>query len=88
MSKNWPTKEKDIHLAQTIMEEFSQKQQSDTLSFLELVVNQKDKRMTFRLSNWVFAVSAEFTNLYGASQGDFVTRQVLSKCITKGHVIH
>ena len=86
--KDWPTKEKDIQLAQGIMKEFSQKQERETLSFLDLVVDQKEKRMNFRLSNWVFAVSEQFNSLYGASQGDFVTRQILSQCITSGHVVH
>ena len=40
MKKNWPTKEKDMHLAQLIMEEFASKEQSEALGLFELVVNQ------------------------------------------------
>ncbi|WP_019216389.1 hypothetical protein [Legionella tunisiensis] len=88
MNKNWPTREKDIHAAQRIMEEYANEQNSDSLGLFELVVNQEEKRMDFRLSSWVLTLAEHFKSLYGASQGDFVTRQVISYCITKGETLH
>ena len=81
MKKNWPTKEKDMHLAQLIMEEFASKEQSEALGLFELVVNQNEKRMNFRLSNWVLALAERFNSMYGPHQGDYVTRQVISRCM-------
>ncbi|WP_058462376.1 hypothetical protein [Legionella adelaidensis] len=88
MNKEWPTKEKDMHAAQLIMEEYAREQNSDSLGLLELVVDTEEKKLDFRIANWVIAIAYHFNTLYGANQGDFVTRQVITKCITQGHVIH
>lgn len=88
MNKDWPTKDKDMHTAQRIMEEYANEQNSDSLGLFEVVVNQEEKRMDFRLSSWVMVLAEHFKLLYGASRGDFVTRQVISYCITKGETLH
>ncbi|MFS9415207.1 hypothetical protein QPW89_08235 [Legionella pneumophila] len=44
--------------------------------------------MNFRLSGWVVILAKHFTSLYGVSQGDYVTRQVISRCITQGQTLH
>ena len=88
MNKNWPTKDRDMNTAQRIMEEYANENNSDSLGLFEIVVNQEEKRMDFRLSSWVLALAEHFKSLYGASQGDFVTRQVISSCITKGETLH
>jgi hypothetical protein len=88
MDSKWPTKEKDMYLAQLIMEEFADKQNSDSLGLFELVVSQEEKRMNFRLSNWVLAIAKQFNHMYGVNQGDYVTRQVISRCMTQGQTLH
>ena len=88
MSKQWPTKIQDLHLAQVIMEEFASQQQTESLGLFELVVNETEKRMNFRLSNWVLAIAERFNDMYGPSQGEFVTRQVVSRCMTQGQTLH
>lgn len=88
MSKNWPTKEKDINLAQVIMEAFAGKQNTTALGLFELVVDKVEKRMDFRLCDWVFALAQQFNVLYGAEQGDFITRQVISHCMIQGETLH
>lgn len=88
VNKNWPTQEKDMYIAQLIMEEFASKQNTESLGLFELVVNQDEKRMNFRLSSWVLALAQHFNTMYGANQGDYVTRQVISKCMTQGQTLH
>ena len=88
MNKNWPTKKKDIHIAQTIMEEYAHKQNSESLGLFELVVNQDEKRMNFRIASWVLTLAQQFNAMYGASQGDYVTRQVISRCMVQGQTLH
>lgn len=88
MNKNWPTRDQDMYTAQRIMEEYAKEQNTDSLGLFELVVNQEEKRMDFRLSSWVLLLAEHFKSLYGASQGDFVTRQVISRCITKDETLH
>ena len=88
MNKNWPTKEKDMHIAQLIMEEYAGKQNTESLGLFELVVNQDEKRMNFRLANWVLVLAQQFASMYGAIQGDYVIRQVISRCMIQGQTLH
>lgn len=88
MNKNWPTKNKDMSTAKRIMEEYAKEQNTETLGLFELFVNQEEKRMDFRLSSWVMTLAEHFTSLYGINQGDFVTRQVISRCITQNETLH
>lgn len=88
MKKNWPTKDKDMRIAQLIMEQYASDQQADALGLFELVVNQREKRMNFRLAHWVFALAEQFNSMYGATQGDYVTRQVISHCMKQGQTLH
>lgn len=88
VDSRWPTKEKDMHLAQLIMEEFAVKQNTESLGLFELVVDQEEKRMNFRLSSWVLALAQQFNSLYGANQGDYITRLVISRCMVQGQTLH
>lgn len=88
MNKRWSTKFKDMHVAQRIMEEYAKENDSDSLGLFEVVVNQEEKRMDFRLSSWVLVLAEHFKSVYGANQGDFVTRQIISQCLTNGETLH
>ncbi len=88
MDKNWPTKVRDMHVAQLIMEEYARDQESSSLGLFELVVNQEEKRMNFRLANWVLVLAEHFNSIYGVTQGDFITRQIITHCITQDHTLH
>lgn len=88
MNKNWPTQKEDMHLAQLIMEAFADKQNSDSLGLFELFISPEDKRMNFRLSHWVLMLAKQFNSMYGAQQGDYVTRQVISRCMIQGQTLH
>jgi hypothetical protein len=88
VSNNWPTKAKDMYIAQLIMEEYAYKQKSEALGLFELVVDQDEKRMNFRMSNWVFALAQHFNSMYGAHQADFITRQIISRCMIQDHTLH
>lgn len=87
VNKKWPTKTKDLHIAQVILEEYADKNQTDTLGVFEIVFNAKAKRMDFQLAHWIQTLAHQFTSMYGDHQGDFVTRQVVSRYMTQGHTI-
>ena len=88
MNENWPTKAKDMYIAQLVMEEHAASENMESLGLFELVVDQEEKRMNFRLSNWVCALAERFHVMYGANQGDYITRQVISRCMTQGQTLH
>lgn len=88
MSKKWTTREQDLQTAQSIMEEYAQARNSDTLGLFEIVVNPLEKRMDYCLSGWVLLLAKHFTSVYGSHQGDFITRQVITRCITQNQTLH
>lgn len=88
MSESWPTREKDLQIARVIMEEYANEQDTNSLGLFEIVVDQFEKRMNFRLSGWVMILAKHFVSTYGANQGDFITRQVISRCITQDATLH
>jgi len=88
MSQNWPTRDKDLQAARVIMEEYASERESDSLGLFEIVVDQAEKKMDFRLSGWVIVLAKHFNSMYGVSQGDFVTRQIITRCLTQGQTLH
>lgn len=88
MSHYWTTKEKDIRIANDILEKYADKRHTETLSLFELVVIEKEKRMDFRLADWVRVLALQFNDMYGVTQGEFVTRQVISHYIVREETIH
>jgi hypothetical protein len=88
MSQNWPTRDNDLHAARVIMEEYANERESDSLGLFEIVVDKTEKKMNFRLSGWVIMLAKHFNTMYGVNQGDFVTRQVITRCITQGQTLH
>lgn len=88
MSQNWPTRDKDLRTARFIMEEYANERDSDALGLFEIEVDQIEKRMNFCLSGWVIILAKHFNKMYGITQGNFVTRQVITSCITQGQTLH
>lgn len=88
MKEKWLTRESDMFVAEQIMEEYARHQNSESLGIFELFVNQEEKRMNFRLSNWVLKLAEHFKSVYGDNQGEFVIRKVISRCLTNGQTLH
>lgn len=88
MSDNWPTKYKDMRIAQTIMDEYAQHKQVEALGLFEVVVDERAKSMDFRLAGWVVALASRFHDMYGAQQGDYIIRQVIALCMRQNQILH
>ena len=88
MNRNWPTKYKDMHIAQSIIEKYAVENDHDALGLFELVLNEREKRINFQLSNWVILLAKQFHQLYGAEHGDKVTRWVISHCLIGTQTVH
>lgn len=88
MSENWPNREEDLSAAEQIIEEYANQNDTDALGLFELFLNTQEKRLNFRLSKWVLALTDHFQSLYGATQGEYVTRKVITCCLTNGQTRH
>ena len=88
MQTNWPTKEKDIEAAKNIIEEYVRVHDGDTFGIFEVTVREDKEVPDVRLAEWVVNLSDYFHEKYGADQGDFVTKMVISRCLTQGSIVH
>lgn len=88
MDLKWSTKKQDMQVARLIIDEYADEKGTETLGLFELVVNSGKEQRNLRLSGWVVALSDYFQSTYGNEYGDFVTKMVISKCITNGQTIH
>lgn len=88
MDQNWPTRDRDIQAARVIMEEYANERDSDSLGLFEIVVDSTEKRMDFCLSGWVIILAKHFNSMYGVNRGEFVTRQIITSCLTQGQTRH
>ena len=75
-------------MAKTIIDQYTEATGSEELGLFELVVDEKSKQMNFQLAAWVVILAKHFGTLYGSEQGDLVTRQVISRCLTGNQTIH
>lgn len=85
---DWPTQEKDLSVARKIIEEYATQYNTNALGLFELFLNQKEKRLNFRLSHWVVKLDKHFKSVYGLTQGEYVMRKVISHCLTEGNTLH
>lgn len=88
MSEDWRTKNNDLQAARHIMEEYANERNSNSLGLFEIVVDTSEKRMDYCLSGWVILIAKYFNATYGPNKGSFVTRQVITSCITQGQTLH
>lgn len=89
MQTEWPTKEKDLEVAKNIIEDYVRVHEGDgALGIFEVVVREDKEAPDVHLADWVVSLTDYFQDKYGAEQGDFVTKMVISSCLTQGNVVH
>lgn len=88
MSQEWLTEEKDLQVAALIIDTYSNESEDQPLGLFEMVASNKTEALDLRLANWVVALSEHFSELYGQIQGDYVTRKIVSRCLTSGETVH
>lgn len=88
MSENWPTKAVDLAIAFELIEAYADKNNLQSLSLFELIVNLKKKRINFRIADWVMILASWYRKIYGDEQGNFVICKVISNCIVNGETVH
>lgn len=86
---DWPTKKKDIRLAQFYIERYARSHDLDErIGIFEIKVNSSQKSMDIQLSPWVVEMTANFIQLYGAEKGEAIARRILSLQLIAGQRIH
>lgn len=88
MQTNWPTKEKDLEVAENIIKEYTRSHDSEVLGIFEVTVSHDKEAPEVRLADWVITLTDYFQEKYGVDQGNFVTKMVISRCITHGNTVH
>lgn len=86
--QTWPTKYKDIRIAQEVIDNYAHNHNTQTLNIFDLVFDPIKKRMDVQLSEWITHLIILFTAMYGMEQGDFIARKIISKVIMQGETLH
>jgi len=88
MNIEWPNKEHDLEIASKIIEEYIEQTDGGQLGLFELVISHKKEASDLRISGWVIAIAEYFRSEYGLEHGNFVTKMIISKCLTNGNTLH
>ena len=83
----WKTEERDLQLAEKIIDKYLDYSGGEPLGIFELEVGAGES-IDFRLSGWIRELHDEFETLYGQELGETVTRKVVSRCLTVGEILH
>ena len=86
--KSWSTQAKDMGLAKLIIDQYVEATGAEAVGLFEIVMNPSEKRMNYQLAAWVIVLAQQFSTLYGAEKGDFVTREVISRCLSGNEQVH
>jgi len=87
MSDIWPTRNYDLDTAADIIRKHIALTGDQTLGIFEVNMDGEDDQ-DVKIADWILELAECFYQLYGREQGDFVTKMVVSQCITNGHSIH
>ncbi len=82
----WDTKEYDLSIARKVIENYANDHKE--IGLLQCVFNASKKSLSYELADWIPLIAKEFMDEYGAEQGDFITRKVISYLITNGDTVH
>ena len=85
MSIQWDTQEYDLNIARKIIEKYAADREE--VGLLQCVFNVKKKSLSYELADWIPMLAKEFMDEYGAEQGDFITRKVITYFITIGETM-
>lgn len=86
--KNWSTQSKDMGIAKLVIDQYVEATGVEAVGLFEVVMNPIEKRMDYQLAAWVLVLMQQFAQLYGTEKGDFVTRQVISRCLIGNETVH
>ena len=88
MNENWPTKEKDLKVADKILEHHALTSDFKEFGIVELSLEERRDVPDFKISAWVLKLAAHFYSEYGKEEGDRITKMVITQYLTKGHTVH
>ena len=87
---SWPTKQKDLKVAKSFIDGYAQfvGRKIESVGLFEVVADIAKKSLELKLSPWVIAMTLHFQKIYGNTQGEEITRKILTLYFTQGQTIH
>ena len=87
MNEQWPTQHRDLQIAAHIIQRHIHMNRGEPLGLFEVKTGEQED-FDFTLSDWVVELIDCFSELYGDEQGDFVTKMIVSQCLSQYHTLH
>lgn len=88
MIESWPTRSQDLMTAERVLSYFIDLEAAMKLHIFELAIDIQQKKMNFVLAPWVMALAAQYASIYGAEQGELITRRVISFYMRDSQTLH
>lgn len=83
----WPTKKRDLQIAEKVVHKYSEINEGAPLSFFEVRLNENEAP-DVRISDWLKELANEYRSLYGYEQGELITRLVINQYMLRGQTLH
>ena len=89
MHDEWPTQKQDMQLASEIIERHLVTSDSDTLKFIEFVVDDtQQEKVSVKIPDWITELLKTLRNQYGYEHGHAVASKILTRVFLKDETIH
>ena len=88
MQYDWPTRDEDLRTAEGIIEDYAHFSETGSVGFFEAVLEPMARTVNVRIAGWIEQLAEHFELQYGAETGDRITRQVITRCLLSGDVVH
>lgn len=85
--ENWPTKEKDLAEAVSIIQYYQELNDNEPLELFDASAHQ-DGSLVVENPEWVIAIADRFDELYGFEQGAIITEWVMTQVLLRDETIH
>ena len=87
MTEDWNTQDKDLKVADTIINKYLALNEGEPLGLLDIVVTD-NTAATCELSDWLLECAEYFCQQYGQARGLYVTKKIIARCIIGDSVVH
>jgi hypothetical protein len=88
MQENWPTEQEDLAIANDIIEKHIDMLDEHAELPMPRIMARLDNAVEYLTPDWMIEIAEAFDERYGLTQGDYITRRVLTHYLLRGKVVH
>lgn len=83
----WITQADDIEFAEQTINKHIELNEGEPIGLFEIVIKPNDA-VDICVADWVIELSNHFDEKYGKEKGAYITKMIVSRCLTRGETLH